>query len=138
MSWGKRLSIAYAIIILLLLHLSLFFCGESDCSFEFDQTRLPRELADRIHIFLSKLPIKLTKIQNYAQWIVIGEIALIIIEFVRLLRRIFCWIIWIILTVSCLIGILAYLSIIDSTNEIWSKLIESGATKSLQISNSII
>jgi hypothetical protein len=116
MNWAKRLLIGYTISILLLFHLSLFFCEESHCGIEFDRTLLPHELANRIHIFLLKFPMRLNTIQNWAQWILIGEIMLITIEFMRLIRKIFCCIVWIALIIACFLGLLAYLSIENTTS----------------------
>ena len=126
MSWTKRILIGYAIALLLLIHLSLFFCEDANCGIQFDKNFLPQELADRIHVFLSKLPLRLNTIQNWAQWIVIGEVMLITIELIRLMRRIFCCIVWIVLIAACFSGLLIYLTNMNMTNEIWNQLVENG------------
>jgi hypothetical protein len=58
---------------------------------------------------------RLKTIQNWAQWIIIGEIMLIAIEFARVIRKIFCFIVWIVLIIACFFGLLTYLSVEIST-----------------------
>jgi hypothetical protein len=116
MSWIKRILISCAIALMLLVHLSLFFCEESFCAISLDRALLWHWLAYRIELFLLTLPIRLGTLQNLAQWMIFGEIMLVIIELVKLIRRIFCFLVWIVLTVACFFGLVTYLSNTDIKN----------------------
>ena len=78
---------------------------------------------------------RLSTIQYWAQWIIIGEFMLVAIEFIRLIRRIFCCLIWMVLIVICILGLLSYLSNTYVSDEIWNLSLGNGIIWQLPMNN---
>jgi hypothetical protein len=69
----NKVAIAYCLVLLLLVHATLFFCGDDHCVFFVERPPLPPEVAYHTRIFISTmLPFDMRTMQILAQWLVIG------------------------------------------------------------------
>ena len=80
---------------------------------------------------------RLSTIQYWAQWIIIGEFMLVAIEFIRLIRRIFCCLVWMVLIAICILGLLSYLSNTYVSDEIWNLSLGNGIIWQLPMNTSL-
>jgi hypothetical protein len=63
---------AYFLVLLLLIHSTLFFCGGSHCIIAVERPPLPDEVAYRLRLAISSLlPYELKTMQALAQWLVL-------------------------------------------------------------------
>jgi hypothetical protein len=85
----NKIVIAYLIVVLVLVHCSLFFCDESHCLYLVSKLPISRESAYYIRVGISTLiPIGFKSIQLLAQWIILIEACIIVYYLFRIIQTI--------------------------------------------------
>ena len=100
----------YLLVLVILIHLSLLLCTESTCVFDarlFHQY-LPSFTIGLLTKFFNSIPISLIWIQSIAQFLLIGDVVLLIMWTLKLIKYLFIKIM-LILFVSSLILAVIYL-----------------------------
>lgn len=88
MSTLQALLWAYLIVIIILVHCSLFFCEQHKCLFKVDgYSVLPVSLREFLIHFFSFVPIHIEKLQILAHLMVFGEVILLATLLVDMLQR---------------------------------------------------
>lgn len=128
--------VAYLMAALLLLHATLLFCSEDHCVFIMEKPPVSLEMGYQLRRGISAmLPYEMKTMQLWAQWLIVGEIMLLLLFILRLITKLFWYALWIGLAFTTTMAIVTYMS--SGNFLIYSErlLVEQGLVTNQQIDN---